>query len=715
MSNLTGQSLGRYHILEPLGEGGMAVVYKAYDTRLERDVAVKVIRRGAFPPDHLEQILKRFERESRALAKLFHPNIVKVLDFGNHEGSPFMVLEYSPGGTLKRRLGKPIPWREAIELLLPIARALEYAHGQGIVHRDVKPSNILLTKTNQPLLTDFGIAKILESGDTTTLTGTGAGIGTPEYMAPEQWTGKAEARSDIYSLGVILYEMVTGRKPYVADTPAAILLKQATEPLPRPTLFAPDLPEGVERILIKALARNPEDRFTDMAAFTSAMENRLQGRDVVSLTGFGSGATQTASGTFATLQQDDSRLTHLQENTYDTRSLPRPTGADRDRTQSDAPAGRKSAFPVWAVGLIAGGLLLTALCVGIVLASGVLDLGERPAQPALPSPITNSRPVDVPTEIPPAPTEPQQNVQPLESPPTAVPPPPTETPTLEIPPTDIPPTSAPVSISNSEPTGKIVYTCQVSGKANFNEICLINADGSGFRQLTNNGADNGWPSLSPNGNNVFYSGNQTGSYQIYRYSLGNGSETQMTSGPGQAMAPDVSPSGQIVYTLSTTMESIWVMNKDGSGQHQVYKLGWDPGWSPDGSQILFATGTVQNVYHAIINADGSGFRQLTDLADLRGRSDWSPLNLIALYAGPSWKRNVYTVNADGSNLTQITFGGNSQGPSFSPDGNWIAFTAYFDNMGDSNGCEIYIMRVDGSDRRRLTSNSYCDWQPRWGP
>jgi len=401
MSNLIGQSLGRYHILEQLGEGGMAIVYKAYDTRLERDVAIKVIRRGAFPPDHLEQILKRFERESKTLAKLFHPNIVKVLDFGNYEGSPFMVLEYSPVGTLKQHLGKPLSWQNAIELLIPIARALEYAHEQGVIHRDVKPSNILLTKANRPLLTDFGIAKILESNDATTLTGTGAGIGTPEYMAPEQWTGKAGVRSDIYSLGVILYEMVTGRKPYDADTPAAILLKQATEPLPRPRLFAPDLPEGVERILIKALARNPENRFANMAGFTIAMENILKGRDVSSLTGLGSEANQMESGTFDTLPQEDLPFTNLQDNTRDTMSMPPRTNKDRESTLTNSVLQKKSILPTSAIGLAAlvGGLILvSSICIGIAFAAGIIGLGGKPSQTSLPASVTDSVPVDIPTD-----------------------------------------------------------------------------------------------------------------------------------------------------------------------------------------------------------------------------------------------------------------------------------------------------------------------------
>ncbi|MFN3741694.1 MAG: WD40 repeat domain-containing serine/threonine protein kinase, partial [Anaerolineales bacterium] len=282
MTNLIGQSLGRYHILERLGEGGMATVYKAYDTRLERDVAVKVLRTEQFAPAVLERILKRFEREAKALARLTHPNIVPIIDYGEHDGAPYLVMPYFPGGTLKQRLkdlGKPIPWPEALRLLLPIARALEYAHQQSILHRDVKPSNILITQSGEPMLTDFGVAKILDIEDGQTLTGTGMGVGTPEYMAPEQWTGKVTPQSDVYALGVVLYEMVTGRKPFQADTPMAVALKQATESLPRPTQFVPDLPEAVERILLKALAKQPQDRYGSMAEMAAAMEKAVLGAE----------------------------------------------------------------------------------------------------------------------------------------------------------------------------------------------------------------------------------------------------------------------------------------------------------------------------------------------------------------------------------------------------------------------------------------------------
>lgn len=278
MHNLTGQSIGRYHILEPLGEGGMATVYKALDTRLENEVAVKVIRTERFTPEVLERSLKRFEREAKALARLTHANIVKVIDYGEYENSPYLVMPYLPGGTLKQLIRKRgrLPWREALRILLPIARALDYTHRLNVIHRDVKPSNILITDSGDPLLTDFGVAKIIEEELTFDLTATSATVGTPEYMAPEQASSKnVDHRADLYALGVVLYEMLTGRRPYEGDTPLAVIIKHASEPLPRPTRFAPDVPEKIEYILLKALAKKPEDRYADMAAFAEALEGAL--------------------------------------------------------------------------------------------------------------------------------------------------------------------------------------------------------------------------------------------------------------------------------------------------------------------------------------------------------------------------------------------------------------------------------------------------------
>lgn len=274
MSDLSGQSFGRYHLVEKLGEGGMAVVYKAFDTRLECDVAVKVIRTDNLPQSSIEKTLKRFEREAKSVARLTQANIVKVTDYGNFEGTPYLVMEYLPSGTLKEymRQNGQIPWQNAVALILPIAEALGYAHSMKVLHRDVKPSNILLTQTMQPMLTDFGIAKILDEENPQELTGTGIAIGTPEYMAPEQVTSKTtDARADIYALGVVFYEMITGRRPFEADTPMAVLFKHASEPMPRPSSLVRDLPTNVENFVFKATAKDPNQRYQSMEEFVAAL------------------------------------------------------------------------------------------------------------------------------------------------------------------------------------------------------------------------------------------------------------------------------------------------------------------------------------------------------------------------------------------------------------------------------------------------------------
>jgi len=250
----------------------MAAVYRAFDMRLECEVAVKFIRMEQLPPVEVEKTLKRFEREAKEVARLTHPNIVKVTDYGEYNGTPYLVMPYLPGGTLKQFAGKPMPCEQAARLLAPVARALEAAHQKNLIHRDIKPGNILLTEGGQPMVSDFGIAKILGVEGGNTLTSTNVAIGTPEYMAPEQWFNQISSQSDIYSLGVVFYELVTGRKPYTADTPAAIFLKQSTDPLPRPRSFVPGLPEEVEKVLYKALAKKPEDRYASMGEFAAALE-----------------------------------------------------------------------------------------------------------------------------------------------------------------------------------------------------------------------------------------------------------------------------------------------------------------------------------------------------------------------------------------------------------------------------------------------------------
>jgi TolB protein len=272
--------------------------------------------------------------------------------------------------------------------------------------------------------------------------------------------------------------------------------------------------------------------------------------------------------------------------------------------------------------------------------------------------------------------------------------------------------------TNEKPTGKIVFTCGVQG----DEICMINADGSGWQRLTDFSSASNYASLSPDGATVLFVGRQTGNAEIYGLNLSTGEVKQLTRFRKDVGAPEISPDNKLIaftYRPSNNISRLWIMNRDGSDPHEFYSSptqeSHDPTWSPDGRQILFAMGKGENNKLYILGFDGHDPQVVNDTIDTRGRSDWSLLNLISFDMGGPLQHDIYTINVDGSNLQKFSNGNNSQGASFSPDGKWIAFTAYANLANqDLNSCEIYIMRVDGTDLRRLTENNYCDYQPRWG-
>jgi serine/threonine-protein kinase len=277
------RKLGKYEIKERLGRGGMAEVYRGYHANLDREVAIKVLH--AFLADDPE-FKSRFEREAQNVAKLKHPNIVQVYDFEyDADGeSYYMVMELVDGPTLKDRLadmasrGEHLSLEESLRIVREAASALAYAHSRSMIHRDVKPANLMIDQDDRVVLTDFGIAKIVTGAQ---FTASGGMVGTPAYMAPEQGLGEAgDERSDLYSLGIILFQLVTGKLPYDADTPLAIILKHLNAPIPSVRALNPDVPEAVERIITKSIAKDPADRYQTAADMIEDLSRAERGEAV---------------------------------------------------------------------------------------------------------------------------------------------------------------------------------------------------------------------------------------------------------------------------------------------------------------------------------------------------------------------------------------------------------------------------------------------------
>ncbi|HEV2476283.1 MAG TPA: serine/threonine-protein kinase, partial [Candidatus Dormibacteraeota bacterium] len=258
-----GITLGPYRVMERLGRGGMAAVYRAYHPALDRYVAIKVL------PDFFADdpgYRERFQQEARSVAKLKHPNILEVFDYGYEDGTAYLVLELVEGGTLADRVGRPMELQEVVRLVEQIASALDHAHVHGVLHRDIKPSNILIHNDGTPVLADFGLSRMV--GQLRRLTSSGTVMGTPEYMSPEQAADEPMGpASDLYSLAIVAYEMLTGRVPFECDTPAATLLSHVTKPMPAALELKGELSAHVEEVLRKALAKRPEDRYPSAVAF----------------------------------------------------------------------------------------------------------------------------------------------------------------------------------------------------------------------------------------------------------------------------------------------------------------------------------------------------------------------------------------------------------------------------------------------------------------
>ncbi len=271
MKDISNTYLGQYYITEVVGRGSTSTVYKAFQSSLNRYVAVKVLANNVDP-----QFAVRFKREAYAVAQLQHPNILPIYDYGEQEGLRYFVMQYIEGNTTLDRLlgGRPMEPLAALRLILPLLSALSYAHAHGVVHRDIKPANIMLPRRDWPMLADFGIAKLLD--DSQQLTPPGQSLGTAIYMAPERATSRAvDVRTDLYSIGVVLYEMLTGHVPFDGVGPVDVLRKHLNTPPPPPRSLNPNLPAVLEPVLLRSLEKNPIDRYQTADEMSQAIERAI--------------------------------------------------------------------------------------------------------------------------------------------------------------------------------------------------------------------------------------------------------------------------------------------------------------------------------------------------------------------------------------------------------------------------------------------------------
>ncbi|MCP4420208.1 MAG: serine/threonine protein kinase [Chloroflexi bacterium] len=359
MSFDVGTTIGHYHIEEKLGQGGMATVYKGYHSRLDRHVAIKVLH-TVFKDD--DSFLRRFTREAQVVARLEHSNIVPIYDFAEHDGFPYLVMRYVAGETLKDRLNKgALSRNELIRVASGIAAGLDYAHKQGVLHRDIKPSNILLTQGGGVYIADFGLARITQAGESTL--SQDMIMGTPQYISPEQAKGNGEldGRTDIYSFGIILYEMVAGQVPFYSDTGYSVIHSQIFDPPPLPSSLNDKISPAIEMVLLKVLSKEPTERYVTagefMAAFKQAAQDApshigSQGANVLP------DSTEKRTQVAATKVLTPSATTPILPNLDEAPSsiTPKPTHVQR----------AKRPFLLVGIGIILGMVILTALIIFVV-------------------------------------------------------------------------------------------------------------------------------------------------------------------------------------------------------------------------------------------------------------------------------------------------------------------------------------------------------------
>lgn len=665
MGFVVGESVGSYKITAYIAQGGMATIFRAYQPALDRSVALKAIH-PALKGDRV--FVDRLKREAAIIAKLTHPHIVAVYDFAEDDGIPYVVLQCIPGKTLKDVLSEgKLSAAQILNIIRPIAEALAYAHEHGILHRDVKPSNILIDQESQVYLTDFGLARIARNSESTA--SQDMLIGSPQYLSPEQ--AKSEdvgVATDIYSLGVVLYEMFTGRVPFQGDTPYATILAQISQPPPPPRSLDPNIRPTIEQVLLKALAKDPQQRYASVREMLKALENAAQGP--------------------------------REEEPFAPRGLADYQAAPADKTPAatppaaPTPASQKSARPAWLPLAIGGGALI-ALLVCLALAAIVLNQTNSVfAQRGTP---TNS--ARAPTQELPAAT-----LAPTDEPVTPTPTFPAPTATAARTATPGASSSAALPPAPNAPRGKIAYSVATGEAAELHAIWVANADGSNPHKVIDLGL---WPSISPDGKQIaYYRMKDEG---IYIANIDGGNPHRVV--PGETCCVQWARDGKRLVYFAGKLKfggALFVVNVDGTNNTKLVD-GFNPAWSPDGAKLVYAGCETNSNTCGLYIFDFAAKTATMLTRDAGGNPQWSPQgNKIVYQAGNP--PNIFVVNSDGSGVKQLTASAGNEGqPTWSSDGNSI----FWRSDQNGKGWAIFAMRADGSDKKLLIDNVPPDGD-RWG-